>query len=114
MSVDVTAIIKDLGPRLEEHRMAIREALSAGPPPPGLTPVDDATFMAFIDGMRQKFPPEEIITPDGRRIFESPWIVMCGLEGYKTTTPVEVYGGKQIIDRMLRIQRHGGARIRGG
>lgn len=97
MTIDIREAIIEAEKRVEANRRAIREALDNNPPPPGLKPVDDATFMAFIEGIVQQYPPEPMVTPDGQVIVESPWIVMCSLGN--------VDGGKQIIDRILRVRK---------
>ena len=53
--------------------------------------------MAFVEAMMQKYPPMPMISPDGVPLVASPWIASLAY----------VEGGKQIVDRMLRIQRKG-------
>lgn len=95
--IDIRAVVQEAQDRVDADRKAIRAALEQGPPPPGLEPVDDSTFLAFVEGMMAQFPPEPMVTPEGAVIVESPWMVMCGLDN--------VAGGKQIVDRVLRIRR---------
>jgi len=93
--IDVREVVVEVKHRLDADRKAIREALTDGPPPPGLVAPTDEEFMAFVEGMIAQFPPEEIITPEGVPVVESRWIVALPY----------VAGGKQIVDRLLRIQR---------
>ena len=94
--IDVKAAVKEAFDSVEATRLAIRDALD-GPLPPGLKPIDDAAFMQFVMGMTKQFPPEPAITPDGRTVVESPWILMLPF----------VDGGKQILDRIIRIREKG-------
>lgn len=93
--IDTKAIVVEVKDRLEADRKAIRSALEEGPPPPGLEPVDDETFMAFIGAMVGKYPEQPMITDTGETIMASPWFAALPFGE----------GGKQIVDRVLRIQR---------
>ena len=93
--IDVREVVVEVKHRLDADRKAIREALTDGPPPPGLVAPTDEEFMTFIGGMLGEYPPEPMIDPQGVGIVESPWILALAY----------VEGGKQIIDRLLRIQR---------
>ena len=95
--IDVREIVAEVKERLEADRKAIRERLEDGPAPPGLAEPTDEEFMTFVEGMLKKYPEELIIMPDGRPIMASRWI---------TALPY-VEGGKQIVDRVNRIQRKG-------
>ena len=95
--IDVREVVVEVKHRLEAGRKAIREALTDGPPPPGLVAPTDEEFMTFIGGMLGQYPPEPMVDPDGMTILASPWIAALPF----------VAGGTQIVDRILRVQRKG-------
>ncbi len=100
--INVQDAVQEAFDSVEATRVAIRDGLN-GPTPPGLKPVDDATFMEFVAGMQQQFPPEPIFhadaqgNPIGTPVTESPWVMMLPF----------VDGGKPILDRILRIKEKG-------
>ena len=94
MTVDVAGVVRIAKANLDARRVALRSHLAHTGPPPGLVRVDDATFMAAVQGMIDQYPPMPLSTPDGREIVESPWIVMLAY----------VDGGRDVLDRMLSIQ----------
>jgi hypothetical protein len=93
--IDVREVVVEVKHRLDADRKAIREALTDGPPAPGLVAPTDEEFMEFVGGMLGKYRPEPILDPNGVWIVESPWILALAY----------VAGGKQIVDRILRIRK---------
>lgn len=94
--VDVKQDIDDAFASLEARRLALREHLANTPVPPGLVSVSDATFMAAVQQMINQYPPQQIRTPSGEVIVESPWIVMLG--------QTNVAGAEDVLHRIELIR----------
>lgn len=93
--VDYAHVVQIAQGNLAERRKALRAHLDHEGRPPGLVKVDDVTFMAAVDAMRQQYPPIQVRTPLGDVVTESPWILMLPY----------VDGGKDVLARIEAIQR---------
>ena len=135
--INVKQAVDEAVDAVEARRKAVRATLDETDFP-GLEAVDDQTFMAFVEAMVGQYPEEPMITPDYAEevppegvLLPSPYgmIVVDGegtpilKDGLPQVIPQEsvivaspwmvamsyVDGGKQIVDRAIRIQRKGGA-----
>jgi len=60
----------------EAHREQIREYLKGTQIGQGRP--TDAQVLEFIAEQQQKYPPVRMVSPDGREMFASPWLVLLG------------------------------------
>ena len=93
--VDYENVIKIVKGNLDARRKALRSHLEHSGRPPGLVKVDDATFMAAVQGMIDQYPPVQARTPGGAVVVESPWILHLPY----------VDGGKDVLARIESIQQ---------
>lgn len=89
--IDVAEAIDEGIARAESTRKAIRESLTGEVP--GMVPVDDVPFMAWVGSWMQQYPIQPITMEDGMVITASPWLLALEY----------VEGGKDVLKRIERI-----------
>lgn len=90
--------------QVEEHADAFRSMLNRVIPDRTLdvAPLNDAEFAAWFELQVRRWPAEQMVLPDGERVFASPFVVMLDLKRPDGTPLVD--GGIQFLERYERVR----------